>query len=76
MNFLPQLAVWPISGRNFEVEVTKELILASWRSKKAKAYDSHFKKWLGWCTEGGLHPISGPISTVANFLADLYAQDY
>ena len=57
-------------------EAAKELILASWRSKTSKAYDSHFKKWLGWCTERGLDPVSGPISNVANFLADLHAQGY
>ena len=57
-------------------EAAKELLLTSWRSKTSKAYDSHFKKWLGWCTEWGLDPVSGPISDVANFLADLHAQGY
>jgi len=57
-------------------EAAKELLLASWRNKTSKSYDSHFKKWLGWCTERGLDPVSGPISDVANFLADLHAQGY
>ena len=34
-------------------EAAKELLLASWRSKTSRAYDSHFRKWLGWCTERG-----------------------
>ena len=54
----------------------KELILSSWRSKTSRSYDSHFKKWLGWCTERGCDPISGPASDVANFLADLHSQGY
>ena len=57
-------------------EAAKELLLASWRSKTSRAYDSHFKKWLGWCTEWGRDPVSGPISDVPNFLADLHIQDY
>ena len=38
--------------------------------------DFQFKKWLGWCTKRGCDPISGPISEVANFLADLHSQGY
>ena len=54
----------------------KELLLASWRSKTLRSYDSHFKKWLGWCTEWSCDPISGPASDVANFLAELHSQGY
>ena len=57
-------------------ETAKELLLKSWRTKTSRAYDSHFKKWLGWCTERNVDPISGPISDVANFLADLHAKGY
>ena len=63
-------------GRNNLSEPAKELLLSSWRSKTSQAYDSHFKKWLGWCTKRGCDPISGPISEVANFLADLHSQGY
>ena len=57
-------------------EPAKELLLSSWRSKTSQACDSHFKKWLGWCTKWGCDHISGPISEVANFLADLHSQGY
>ena len=57
-------------------ESAKELILSSWRGKTSKAYDFHFQKWLGWCSERGCDPISGPISDVINFLADLHSQGY
>ena len=53
-------------------EAAKELLLKSWRSKTSTAYDSHFKKWLGWCSERNLDPVSA----VANFLADLHSQGY
>ena len=57
-------------------ESAKELISSSWRSKTSRAYDSHFQKWLGWCSERGCDPVSGPISDVANFLVDLHYQGY
>ena len=57
-------------------ESAKELILSSWRGKTSRAYDSHFQKWLGWCSQRGCDPISGPISDVINFLADLHSQGY
>ena len=80
MNLLPQLAVWLISDKKFGhgdlSESAKELILASWRSKTSRAYDSHFKKWSGWCTEWGFYPVSGPITDVVSFLADLHGREY
>ena len=68
--------LWQTFGVGNLSEAAKELLLASWRNKTSKAYDSLFKKWLGWCTEQGLNLVSGPISDVANFLADLHAQGY
>ena len=57
-------------------EPAKELLFLSWRSKTSQTYDSHFKKCLGWCTKHGFDLFSGPISEVANFLADLHSQGY
>ena len=68
--------LWKKIGCGELSEVAKELLLASWRSKTSRACDPHFKKWLGWCTEQGLDPVSGPISDVVNFLADLHTQGY
>ena len=56
--------------------VAGDLLLSSWRTKSNKTYDSHFKKWVCWCTARGLDPISGPVSEVANFLADLHSEGY
>ena len=53
-----------------------DLLLSSWRTKSNKTYDSHFKKWVCWCTERGSDPVSGPVSDVVNFLADLHGEGY
>ena len=42
----------------------------------AKSYDSLFNKWVCWCNEQNADPVSGPISDVVNFLADLFKQGY
>jgi len=45
-------------------------------SQSAQSYDSHFRKWAGWCAERGRNSVLGPTSDVANFLAELYSQGY
>ena len=57
-------------------EKATELMLALWREKSSKAYDSQFQKWIGWCSERSADPISCPIGEVVNFLADLFSQGY
>ena len=73
MSYQPQLAMWPtylrgkFASQNFSSK-SRDLLLASWRTKSNKTYDSHFKKWLCWCSAiGGSDPVSGPLSEVANF---------
>ena len=53
-----------------------DLLLSSWRKKSSQSYDSLCKKWIGWCTEQGFDPISGPIEDVVNFLALLHSEGY
>ena len=52
------------------------LLLASWREKSGKTYNSLFRKWAGWCTERDIDPLSGDVTRVVNFLADLFHQGY
>ena len=52
------------------------LLLASWREKSGRTYDSLFGKWASWCVERDIDPISGDITGVVNFLADLFHQGY
>ena len=63
--------------RNHQLsEKATELLLASWRQKSSKSYDSLFRKWISWCNERDADPVSGPVSEVVNFLADLFEQGY
>jgi len=57
-------------------EEASNLLLASWREKSSKSYDSLFNKWVGWCNKRNTDPISGPVSEVVNFLTDLFEQGY
>ena len=52
------------------------LLLASWRDKSGKTYDSLFRKWAGWCIERDIDPVSGDVASVVNFLAELFHQGY
>ena len=53
-----------------------ELLLASWRQKSSRSYDSLFRKWVEWCGQRDSDPVSGPVSEVVNFLAHLYNEGY
>ena len=60
----PQLAAWVISGiyrfRSQELsEGASALLLASWRQKSAKTYDSLFNTRIRLCSERDTDPISG-----------------
>ena len=52
------------------------LLLASWRERSGKTYDSLFREWAGWCTERDIDPLSGDVRSVVNFFADLFHQGY
>ena len=57
-------------------EGATKLLLASWRQKSSKTYDSLFGKWTSWCSERDSDPLSCPIGEVVNFLAHLFEQGY
>ena len=68
-----------LRGRYRECQLSEEaseLLLASWREKSSKSYDSLFRKWLSWYNERNSDPVSGPIGEVVNFLADLFKKGY
>ena len=63
--------------RNCQIsEGATKLLLASWRQKSSRTYDSLFGKWVSWCGERDCDPISCPIEEVINFLAHLFEQGY
>ena len=53
-----------------------EIVMASWRQKSSKSYDSLFGKWVSWCDQWNTDPISGPIGEVVNFLKNLFTKGY
>ena len=63
------------SDKRISGEAT-QLLLSSWRQKSAQSYDSLCKKWISWCSERNVDPVSGPIEDVVNFLAHLHTQGY
>ena len=63
------------ANSNLLVSAT-DLALSSWRDKSTKSYDPSFRRWACWCDEQDKNPISGPISDIANFLAELYEKDF
>ena len=48
-------------GQNLSEEASK-LLLASWRQKTSKSYDSLFGKWVRWCHQRDTNPIYGDIN--------------
>ncbi len=57
-------------------EKASSLILGSWREKTNKSYNSLFGRWHSWCSRRGADPFSGPVTDVANFLAELFTEGY
>jgi len=70
------VCLWERFSNNRPSEEANKLLLQSWKAKSAQFYDSHFRKWTGWCAERGRNPVFGPTSDVANFLTELYSQSY
>ena len=69
-------SVWsPLQSSKF-LNTATDLALSSWRDKSTRSYNSSFNKWARWCAERDRNPISGSISDVANFLADLFEEGY
>ena len=60
-----------VTRRHYSEKISGEatdLLLSSWRQKSSQSYDSLCKKWISWCNERNLDPVSGPIEDVVNFL--------
>ena len=68
--------IWEKCHHNQLYEPATNLVLSSCRDKSSKSYNSSFRKWLHWCNQQGRNLISGPISGIANFLAELFQEGY
>ncbi|KAK2571165.1 hypothetical protein P5673_003727, partial [Acropora cervicornis] len=50
------------------------IIMQSWRTSKRVQYRSYIKKWTAYCCKWKIDPVSPPIASGVNFLAELYNQ--
>ena len=57
--------------QGFSERVT-ELLIQSWRGNTNSAYNSAWHKWHRWCAERNYNPISTPLSSVLQFLAEQF----
>jgi hypothetical protein len=64
-----------ISQRFQTTDVSEEILLillAAWRRNTTNAYASAWNKWVGWCGEREINPISVSLNTVLEFLKDQF----
>jgi len=54
-------------------EEASALLMASWRDKSNKSYNSLLERW---CSAQDRNPISGPVVDISNFLAKLHSEGY
>ncbi|XP_046572555.1 uncharacterized protein LOC124280619 [Haliotis rubra] len=51
-----------------------DIMLCSWRDSTQKQYGTYLCKWMSFCTERSVDPMSPSLSNGLAFLADLYKQ--
>ena len=51
---------------------TREILLAAWRRNTTSAYSSAWSKWVGWCGERKINPISVSLNVILEFLKDQF----
>ena len=49
-----------------------ELLIKSWIGNTNDAYNSAWRKWLCWCTERNINPISTTVLNITQFLVDQF----
>ena len=49
-----------------------ELLIESWRGNTNDAYNTAWRKWLCWCTERDINPISTSVINIMQFLVDQF----
>ena len=51
---------------------TREILLAAWRRNTTNDYSSAWGKWVGWCGERKINPISVSLNAILEFLKDQF----
>ena len=49
-----------------------DIIIQSWQTSTRIQYSSYIKKWLEYCRKWQINPVSPPVASGLNFLAELY----
>ena len=47
-------------------------MLAAWRRNTTSAYSSAWSKWVGWCSERKINPVSVSLNAILEFLKDRF----
>ena len=53
-----------------------ELLIESWRGNTNDAYNTEWRKWLCWCTERDINPISASVMNIMQFLVAVLHNQY
>ena len=53
---------------------TRNVLLAAWRQNTSSAYASAWSKWVCWCGQRKIDPLSAPIEVVLDFLTGQYKE--
>ena len=53
-----------------------DIIMQSWRTSTRVQCSSYIKKWLEYCRKWQINPVSPPVASGLNFLAELYHKEH
>ena len=51
---------------------TRDILLAAWRRNTSSAYSCAWNKWVSWCCQRQINPISASLTSVLEFLKDQF----
>ncbi|CAB4035917.1 Poly P3, partial [Paramuricea clavata] len=55
-------------------EETRNVLLAAWRQNTSSAYASAWSKWVSWCDQRKINPLSTSIESILEFLTGQYKE--
>ena len=53
-------------------EATRNLLLAAWRKNTTSTYSSAWNRWVSWCNQRQVNPLSAHLSAILEFLKDQF----
>jgi hypothetical protein len=55
-------------------ESTRSILLAAWRKNSTPTYSSAWNKWVSWCHQREINPLSTRLSSILEFLKDQFEE--